>query len=212
MSAASLRSSIEARARSRRTSTRSPSAIAPKRAALKLWVRQFGDGLKVLYFNGQLLQDRGRQREHRLPPSFGQRRAGMPKIVVRLGCQPVTLALDRVFIGHECDYGAFRGLRLSPVRLSCTRVLLGLMARQSPKPPSAHLNACGARGHLIGGPCFLTSAQRAELRRKLAEVAQAVGAVRRRSGVNCKRRPFPHANRFAVRLSPCGDSVTGRQR
>ena len=115
---------------------------------MKLLVRQFGDGLKVLYFNGQLLQDRGRQREHRLPPSFGQRRAGMPKIVVRLGCQPVTLALDRVFVGHECDCGAFRGLRLSPVRLSGTRVLLGLMARQSPKPPSAHLNAC-ARGVIL---------------------------------------------------------------
>jgi hypothetical protein len=49
-------------------------------------------------------------------------------------------------------------------------MLLGSMARQSLKSPSAHLNASGATGHLIGGPRFLTSVQRAELRRKLAEM------------------------------------------
>jgi hypothetical protein len=44
------------------------------------------------------------------------------------------------------------------------------MATQSTKPPTARLSDSGATGHLIGGPRFLTSVQRAELRRKLADV------------------------------------------
>ena len=35
---------------------------------MKLLVRQVGDVLEVLYFNSQVSQDRGRQREHCLLP------------------------------------------------------------------------------------------------------------------------------------------------
>jgi hypothetical protein len=37
----------------------------------------------------------------------------MPEVVVHRGRQQVVLAPDGFFVGHECDYGAFRGLRLS---------------------------------------------------------------------------------------------------
>jgi hypothetical protein len=94
-----------------------PPAHHPNRSwvsrGIELLVRRVGDGLEVLYFNCQVSQDRRRQREHRLPPSRGQLWAGMPKVVARLGCQPVALALDLIFVGHEGDYGAFYGLRLS---------------------------------------------------------------------------------------------------
>ena len=70
----------------------------------KLLVRSVGDGLKVQYFDGQISQDRRRQREHHLPPSRRQLRADIPEILVPLGCQSLTLTLDRFFVGHECDY------------------------------------------------------------------------------------------------------------
>jgi hypothetical protein len=44
------------------------------------------------------------------------------------------------------------------------------MARQSPKPPTARPNGWGVTGHINGGRRFLTSAQFAEVRRKLADV------------------------------------------
>jgi hypothetical protein len=43
-----------------------------------------------------------------------QIRAGLWDSEVRQENQcPLTLTLDRVFVGHECDYCAFHGLRLS---------------------------------------------------------------------------------------------------
>jgi len=44
------------------------------------------------------------------------------------------------------------------------------MARQSPKPPAARLSDWGATGGSIGKRRLLTSAQFAEMRRKLADV------------------------------------------
>ena len=44
------------------------------------------------------------------------------------------------------------------------------MARQPPKPPTAYLSGWGATGNPDGKRRFLTSAQCAELRRKLADV------------------------------------------
>ena len=49
-------------------------------------------------------------------------------------------------------------------------MLLGFMAKQPRKSPTARLNTSGAPGGLIGGPRFLTTVRREELRRKLAEV------------------------------------------
>ena len=138
---------------------------------MKLLVRRVGDDLKFLHLNGQVSQDRGRQREHRLPPSRGELRAGMPKVVVRLGCQPVMLVLDRVFVGHECDYDTFRGPRLSPVRFERSALCYPCsMARQPPKPLAARVSGWGATGILNGSRPLLTSAQYAEMRRKRADV------------------------------------------
>jgi hypothetical protein len=36
---------------------------------------------------------------------------------VHLDRQSLTLTLDRVIVRHACDYGPFRGLRLSPVKV-----------------------------------------------------------------------------------------------
>jgi hypothetical protein len=44
------------------------------------------------------------------------------------------------------------------------------MAKQSPKPPKADLPSWGATGQVIGKRRLLTSAQYAEIRRKLAEL------------------------------------------
>jgi hypothetical protein len=68
---------------------------------MKLLVRPIGEVLKVLlFFNGQVLQDRRRQREHCLFPSC-RHGADVPEITARLGCQSFTLALDRATVGHD---------------------------------------------------------------------------------------------------------------
>jgi hypothetical protein len=69
VSAASLRCSIEARARFEEICGRLDTCCSSQMSRMKVLVRRVGDGLKVLDFNSQVLQGRGRQREHRLPPS-----------------------------------------------------------------------------------------------------------------------------------------------
>jgi hypothetical protein len=44
------------------------------------------------------------------------------------------------------------------------------MGKRSPKPPTVRSNDWGATDHLYGGRRFLTSAQLAQMRRKLADV------------------------------------------
>src|SRR5258708_29245928 len=97
----------------------------------------------------------------------------------------------------------FAGLRLSPVRLSGTRVLLGSWLGSRPSR-RVLTSTPAARGVIsLAAPCFLTRAQRAELRRKLAEVE---AKLRQLAAVECGRGRWPsdHQGRSITPLLTSG--------